>query len=92
MQSSNTDSCCFIVERHAEVPAGGVPMVRFEPAAAVACVSQEATSALNSLGAAPVRVQFQDPSGSARPAQPPTTIKTGSATYCIQAWEFIDGT
>ena len=74
MQSSNDATCCFMASRHAVDPGS-----TFAVAVAVAWESHEATSALNSVGAEPFRLQFQDQSASFVVAQAARATERESA-------------
>ena len=53
--------------------------------AVVACVSHEATAALNSIGAAPVRLQPDDHSASGLLAQPARATEMETARFRIES-------
>jgi len=74
MQSSNDATCCFMAARHAVDPGA-----TFAVEVAVALESHEATWALNSVGAEPLRLQFQDQSASFVVAQAARAAERESA-------------
>ena len=79
MQESKIETCCLSAVRQAGLFAS-IPTPDAATIVEFAWVSHRATSALSSLGVAPVRFQLHDQSGFAMLAQPASATERETAT------------